>query len=89
MKHKVGDRVRVDCPGSDVNGLECTVTAVGVTGCRRGIGFIGCEVDIPKLNGTRFPYCVFKDEWLIPLYDGNEKTSWEDIKEIWSPLETA
>ena len=89
MKHKIGDRVRVNCPGSVINGLETTIVSGPhfdeVYDCNGlPLECLNYVIDHPRIHGFA---PAFEPHELIPIYDGNEKTSWEDMKEIWSPLE--
>ena len=83
MTHKVGDRVRVEYPLSPVHGQIVIVVACEASAWSEDVGdFIGYAIDRHKRNGRPF---IYEDHELIPIYDGNEKTSWEDC--VWQPKE--
>lgn len=87
-KFNVGDRVRVNHPGSLAHGRETVVTETGAREWAICEGYyVGYRVDIPmgryrnkKCIGT---HCVFEAHELIPIYDGNEKVSWSSC--VWQP----
>lgn len=82
-EHKIGARVRVNCPGTSKHGRECVVT--GPLKLWRGLGlngenYYGQEVDIPHYVCG---WHAFEYHELTPIYDGHEKTSWSECE--WKP----
>ena len=83
MTFQVGDIVEVINPRSDHYGRHCTVIALGVPGATLSAGpFIGYEVDIP-CSCPRFVNCVFRATSIRKVYDGNQKSSWDNC--VWRP----
>lgn len=87
-RFSVGDKVRVNCPGSAWHGDETTVTSalrlssecLEVSGkISRGIWVHSVAIE----PDTRFNCVVFEPHELIPLYDGRELVSWESC--AWRP----
>ncbi len=78
MTHQVGDRVRVNCPKSEAHGQETVITNPSAVLHWNGQTARGNEVDIATNRPDVTPFCIFDDDELIPIYDGHEKTEWED-----------
>ena len=79
--HPIGTKVRIVRPGSINYGKVCTVISIPLW----GVGQYGKEagqyqlVDIVIQGGP----CGYLVNHLKPVYDGNEKVSWEDC--AWRP----
>ena len=84
MGHRIGDRVRVNCPGTSGHGQECTVMSSLQLFCPglMGESFMGHRVDLPH---SQLKWCAYEAHELIPIYDGHEPCSWEDS--VWRPTE--
>lgn len=84
MNWKAGDRAIVNFPESPNghHGKETTILRVGVS--VRG-EYVGYEVDLPAHLSQDFFFCVYEYHELKPIYDGNEKVSWESMKDIYQP----
>lgn len=85
---KVGDKVRVNCPGSPHHGVE-TVVISRLRRRAKLFGLDGVERVVPHYNVALvsfagFNHVGFEPHELIPLYDGNEKVAWSACE--WQPL---
>lgn len=85
-KFSPGDRVRVNYPPSVWHGEECSIIEIrpALNDDRFGTFLCGdmiCITDIPPPIHSR--NAGFPPELLVPVYDGNEPVSWEDV--IWKP----
>jgi len=83
---KVGDRCIIDCFYSSAHGQETTIISIDEEGFEASDGgsFVGAGVDISH-SVWKSGHAVFMYKHLRHLYDGNEKTSWEDG--CWQPKE--
>lgn len=81
--HFVGQKVRVNCPGSLMDGDETTVLALSQVSFDDGI-YVGIQVEctIPTEVDDGLP-AVFSPNELIPITDRPEVTMWEMC--AWSP----
>lgn len=70
-KFEVGDRVRVNCPGSEVHGEETSIRRLNVHAINDDYGYVGHEVDI--VCGRGYPYCIFPPHKLIPIGDDSNR----------------
>lgn len=89
-KFKVGDRVRIILRGNWNYGKHATVTEIVDAPLRIGNGFVcgAChklDVDGVGTRNKSGEFIAYFAENLEPLYDGDEKSSWEAMKDIWQP----
>lgn len=88
MNWKPGDRALCITPGSNICGLEVTVMsglqfdlAIEIDG---SVGFSSHHIVEPDICERDFIW-VASPRHLKPIYDGNQKSSWEDC--AWTPDE--
>lgn len=81
--HKIGDRVRVNCPSTPYHGMETVVIEDLIYGKSLTMQAM-LWVHIVDLRGVipNIPV-AFQPHELIPIYDGNQVVSWESCE--WQP----
>lgn len=88
MSWQIGDVARVRCDGSTNDGEIVTILRLNVESYDFRDGFyVGHEVDINSEYSKG--NCRFEPHELIPIDDGNETTSWEEVEKFcgWRPKE--
>ena len=84
---RVGQRVRIDCPGSDVNGRETTITRIGIVMTWYEGTHLVHEVDIPHERYGRY---AFRPRFLVPIQpERNRVVAWEDLNLPFDPRKIA
>lgn len=87
-KFSIGDRVRVNCPGSTSHGMETTVVSElrRSNGCLEIDGHISHGIWVHTVDiEPSIPenLVAFEPHELIPIYDGNQAASWSEC--AWQP----
>jgi len=87
MNWKVGDRAKVIKANNQEHIGKIVTIISGPTYICKETGKTwteGCAhyVNIPTLN-DRQGYAAFCPDWLVPIDDGREKTTWENC--VWKP----
>jgi len=90
-KFRIGQKVRIINSTSfpQVIGEVVVITAAAQWFHNKRCSWYGYEVDLPKVwHPTEGRYFDFrpKEKYLEPVYDGDEKGSWDALAGIWSPL---
>lgn len=89
MSFKVGDRVRIVCPGSRFNGEECTVTEEVVAWLfspNRQKNKYCRHYRVDRTHPDGYP-AGYEGHELRPIYDDPELGSWQEIEKLthWNP----
>lgn len=86
----VGQKVIVKCPGSKMHGHVTHIVRLNVEGfdTEEKRHYTGHEVECTVSDVPRGLRPGFEPHELIPVDDGNEPSSWEDVEKHtgWSPL---
>lgn len=89
-KFKTGDRcIVVDMPGDSINGKEVTIQSNGDFMYNiffmKGVIVYKVDIHLPSIDGCDL--VGIPELNLKLIYDGDEKSSWEDMKDIYQPKE--
>ena len=91
-KFKIGQRVRIikSRDGEMVGTLAWITSCKHLTSCSQSTWkFYGynLEIDGHGIKGHWGNLWCVPEDWLAPIYDGNEKTTWEDCYKVtgWKP----
>ena len=89
-KFKTGDRcIIVNTPFSNLNGKKVTIESDGEL-MYNEFNLNGAIIYAVDIFLARIDPCDFvgvAEQYLRPIYDGDEKSSWEDMKDLWEPKE--